>query len=52
MGAGGSLYARIDDELDVLIDENVRLQDEEAKLMTKVRTVQAKRKQMLGTATS
>lgn len=44
LGSGGSLYAKIDDELDVLIDENVRLQDEEVRLMTKVRSVQAKRK--------
>ncbi len=52
LGAGGSLYSRIDEELDVLIDENVRLQDEEARLMTKVKSVQAKRKSLLGAATS
>ena len=37
IGAGGNLYTKIDDDLDKLIDENVRLQDEESKLMEKVK---------------
>lgn len=44
------MYSRIDTELDALIEENVRLQDEEAKLMNRVKNLQAKRKQALGAA--
>lgn len=47
LGAGGSIYAKIDDELDRMIEENLRLQDDEHHLMTKVKKLQKKKKAML-----
>jgi hypothetical protein len=33
IGGGGNLYSKIDDQLDNLIEENVKLQDEEQRLI-------------------
>ena len=44
VSSGGTISSRIDVDLDVLVDENVRLQDEEQKLMRAVQKLQAKRK--------
>eukprot|EP00347_Sterkiella_histriomuscorum_P001912 403370193 len=43
LGAGGQLYAKIDLDLDKLIDDNLRLQDEEHKLTLQVKKMQKKR---------
>ena len=50
MGAGGKVYDRIDEELDRMVEENVRLQDEERKYMTAVKKLQAKKQNLFGSS--
>ena len=45
-GSGASLSQRIDDELDGLLDENVRLREEETLLMEKFKTLKQRHSTM------
>lgn len=54
MGSGGApqSYARIEEELDKMIEENFTLQEEERKLMTAVKKLQKKKQESIASATT
>ena len=44
---GGTAYARIDVDLDYMIEENIKMQEEEQELMIKVRKLQKKKQKTM-----
>ena len=52
VGGGGQVYAKIDEELDRMVEENMALQEEERQLMSTVKKLQHKKKDRLAETSS